>query len=99
MEKLKRFFANKYVRNKYVITFFVFLIYFLFLDDMDIFMLVKQRNKLNKLKAHKVEMTVQLLETKKELKMLNNLNTLEAYARSEKFFKQKDEDIFVISYE
>ena len=99
MDKLKRFFANKYVRNKYVITFFVFLIYFLFLDDMDIFMIVKQRNKLNKLKAHKVEMTVQLLETKKELKMLNNLNTLEAYARSEKFFKQKDEDIFVISYE
>ena len=99
MDKLKRFFANKYVRNKYVITFFVFLIYFLFLDDMDIFMLVKQRSKLNKLKAHKVEMTVQLLETKKELKMLNNLNTLEAYARSEKFFKQKDEDIFVISYE
>jgi len=66
---------------------------------MDIFMLVKQRSKLNKLKAHKTEMTILLLETKKELKMLNNLNTLEAYARSEKFFKQKDEDIFVISYE
>ena len=99
MDKLKRFFANKYVRNKYVITFFVFLIYFLFLDDMDIFMLVKQRSKLNKLKAHKVEMTLQLQETRKELKMLNNLNTLEAYARSEKFFKQKDEEIFVISYD
>ena len=99
MEKLKRFFANKYVRNKYVITFFVFLIYFLFLDDMDIFMLVKQRNKLNKLKAHKIEMALQLQETRKELKMLKNINTLEAYARSEKFFKQKDEDIFVISYE
>jgi hypothetical protein len=99
MEKLKRFFANKYVRNKYVITFFIFLIYFLFLDDMDVFMLIKQRNKLNKLKAHKIEMTLQLQETRKELKMLNNLNTLEAYARSEKFFKQKDEEIFVISYE
>ena len=99
MDKLKRFFANKYVRNKYVITFFIFLIYFLFLDDMDIFMLVKQRNKLNKLKAHKKDMALQLQETRKELKMLNNINTLEAYARSEKFFKQKDEDIFVISYE
>jgi hypothetical protein len=66
---------------------------------MDIFMLVKQRNKLNKLKAHKIEMSIQLQETKKELKMLNNINSLEAYARSEKFFKQKDEDIFVITYE
>ncbi len=99
MDKLKRFFSHKYVRNKYSITFFVFLIYFLFLDDMDIFMLVKQRNKLNKLKAHKIEMSIQLQETKKELKMLNNINSLEAYARSEKFFKQKDEDIFVITYE
>ncbi len=62
-------------------------------------MLVKQRSKLNKLKSHKVEMTLQLQETRKELKMLNNINTLEAYARSEKFFKQKDEEIFVISYE
>jgi hypothetical protein len=66
---------------------------------MDIFMLVKQRNKLNKLKAHKIEMSIQLQETKNELKMLNNINSLEAYARSEKFFKQKDEDIFVITYE
>jgi len=62
-------------------------------------MLVKQKSKLNKLKAHKSEMTVKLQETKEELKMLKNINTLEAYARSEKFFKQKDEDIFVISYE
>lgn len=66
---------------------------------MDIFMLVKQKGKLNKLKSHKTEMTTQLRETKEELKMLNNINTLEAYARSEKFFKQNDEDIFVISYE
>jgi hypothetical protein len=66
---------------------------------MDVFMLSKQRSKLNKLKAHKTEMTVKLQETKKELKMLKNINTLEAYARSEKFFKQKDEDIFVITYE
>lgn len=66
---------------------------------MDIFMLVKQKGKLNKLKSHKTEMTIQLRETKEELKMLNNINTLEAYARSEKFFKQNDEDIFVISYE
>jgi len=66
---------------------------------MDVFMLVNQNSKLNKLESHKNEMTIQLQETREQLKMLNNINTLEAYARSEKFFKQKDEDIFVISYE
>jgi len=75
------------------------MIYILFLDDMDVFMIVKQHSKLNKLKNHKTEMTVQLEDTKNKLKMLRNINTLEAYARSEKYFKQKDEDIFVISYE
>jgi len=99
MDKFKQFLNHKYVKNKYVITSFVFLIYILFLDDMDVFMLVNQNSKLNKLESHKNEMTIQLQETREQLKMLNNINTLEAYARSEKFFKQKDEDIFVISYE
>jgi len=99
MEKLKRFLNHKYVKNKYTITLIVFVIYILFLDDMDVFMLLNQKSKLNKLEKHKVEMTIQLEETKDKLKMLRNINTLEAYARSEKFFKQKDEEIFVISYE
>jgi hypothetical protein len=30
---------------------------------------------------------------------LKNLNYLEAYARSQKFFKKDDEEIFVITFE
>jgi cell division protein FtsB len=43
-------------------------------------------------------MNQQLVETKKTLKSLHGMNYLEAYARSEKFFKKDDEDIFVIIY-
>ena len=99
MDLIKKILANKYVRNKYFITSFIFLLYILFLDDLDIFMIVSQNRKLNKLEAHKLEMTKQLIETRSELKMLNNTNSLEAYARSKKFFKRDDEDIFVITYE
>ena len=99
MDLIRKILANKYVRNKYFITSFVFLIYILFLDELDIFMIVSQNRKLNKLEAHKLEMTKQLIETRNALKMLNNINSLEAYARSKKFFKRDDEDIFVITYE
>jgi len=99
MDLIRNILANKYVRNKYFITSFIFLLYILFLDDLDIFMIVSQNRKLNKLEAHKLEMTKQLIETRSELKMLNNTNSLEAYARSKKFFKRDDEDIFVITYE
>jgi len=99
MDLIRKILANKYVRNKYFITSFIFLLYILFLDDLDIFMIVSQNRKLNKLEAHKLEMTKQLIETRSELKMLNNTNSLEAFARSKKFFKRDDEDIFVITYE
>lgn len=99
MDLIRKILANKYVRNKYFITSFVFLLYILFLDDLDIFMIISQNRKLSKLEAHKTEMTNQLKETRSALKMLNNTNSLEAYARSKKFFKRDDEDIFVITYE
>ena len=85
------------LKNKYVLTIFVFLIYFLFLDDWDIFTLVRQQRKLNELSAQDIEMSAQLKHTKKTLRRLHHMDELEAYARSEKFFKRDDEEIFVIS--
>ena len=42
-------------------------------------------------------MSEQLKQTKKTLYRLHHLDELEAYARSEKFFKRDDEDIFVVT--
>ncbi len=40
----------------------------------------------------------QLSKTRKTLRKLHQLNYLESYARSEKFFKKDNEEIFVITY-
>jgi len=40
-----------------------------------------------------------LKQTKSTLSKLKNINYLEAFARSKKFFKKNDEEIFVITYE
>jgi len=87
-----------YLKNKYGLTLFVFLIYVLFLDDLDIFSIISQKQKLNKIEIQRNEMKNQLISTRSTLRKLNKINYLEAYARSEKFFKKENEEIFVISY-
>jgi cell division protein FtsB len=74
------------------------MVYFLFLDDWDVFTLVSQQRKLNALTEQNGDMSKQLKQTKQTLRRLKNPDYLEAYARSEKFFKRDDEEIFVITY-
>ena len=88
----------KYLKNKYGLTLFVFLIYVLFLDDLDIFSIISQKQKLNKLEIQRDEMKNQLTSNRSTLRKLNKINYLEAYARSEKFFKKENEEIFIITY-
>ena len=87
-----------YLKNKYGLTIFVFLIYVLFLDDLDIFSIISQKQKLNKLEIQRDNMKNQLISTRSTLRKLNKINYLEAYARSEKFFKKENEEIFIITY-
>ena len=88
-----------YLKNKYTITLFIFLIFILFLDDLDIFSIISQRRKLNQLEIQRNEMSKQLISTRNIVNKLNNINFLESYARSRKFFKKDNEEIFIVTYE
>ena len=85
------------LKNKFSITFIVFTGYLIFLDDNDIFYILKQKETLNQLKEQNNIMKGKLEITRSELIKIEDLDYLEAYARQEKFFKRKDEDIFVIT--
>ena len=85
------------LKNKFFITFIVFSGYLIFLDDNDIFYILKQKETLNQLKERNNIMKRKLEITRSELIKIEDLDYLEAYARQEKFFKRKDEDIFVIT--
>lgn len=63
---------------------------------MDVFTIIKQEIKLNRLEAEKEEVLSKYEKTKSTLDQLDNLESLEKYAREEKMFKKDDEDIFVI---
>ncbi len=88
-----------WLKNKYILTSIIFAVYFLFLDDWDVFTLVRQKRKLSQIEQQDEQMHQQLKDTKKTLRKLHRLDELEAYARSEKFFKRDDEEIFVITKE
>ena len=85
------------LKNKFFITFIFFTGYLIFLDDNDIFYILKQKETLNQLKEQNNIMKGKLEITRSELIKIEDLDYLEAYARQEKFFKRKDEDIFVIT--
>jgi cell division protein DivIC len=94
MKKLPR-----HLRNKYVLTTYLFLIYILFLDDFDVFTIINQQLKLSALEEAKIEVSGKLKETQQTLKTLRFPSSLESYAREEKFFKRDNEEIFVITSE
>lgn len=86
-------------KNKYVLTLTLFLIYFLFFDDNDVFTLYHYNARLHKIKKELVVSQDKLNQTQKTLSELDNPEYMEKYAREKKYFKMKDEDIFVFSEE
>ena len=66
----------KYIKNKYGLTIFIFLIYVLFLDDLDIFSIISQKQKLNKLEIQRDEMKNQLTSNRSTLRKLNKIKIL-----------------------
>lgn len=85
-----------YLKNKFILTSVVFLAYGLFLDEHDIFSILKQKRKLKKIEASIAETNTELEKTQKILHKLNNLDEVEKFAREKKFFKRDNEDVFVI---
>lgn len=88
-----------YLKNKYIIAITVVLVYTLFLDDHDVFTMLRNKHKLNKISELKQETSEKLEKTRNTLNKLNNLSEIEKFAREKKFFKRDDEDIFVIFYD
>jgi cell division protein FtsL len=86
----------KYFKNKYIIAISVFAVYFLFLDDNDIF-IIYQKNQLLQENRHKVAFEKgELDRIREELEDVNDLDELERIAREEKLFKKDNEEVFVV---
>jgi cell division protein DivIC len=86
-------------RNKFILVGSLFLLYAVFLDDVDIFMMIGKHRKLSQLKEEKGEMETKLQEIADMQSILKHQSSLERFAREERLFRKPNEDIYVISYE
>ena len=85
------------LKNKFIFTSCIFFVYILFLDDVDIFTIINQNNKLGKLQEAKAEVSGRLKHLRFTLKKLHYTSELEIYARENNLFKKVDEELFIIS--
>lgn len=85
------------LRNKYLITFVIFLIWIFFIDTFDILTQIKMKQELNQLKKQE---EFYKSEIEKDSTMLFNLNNdaqeQERFARERFLMKKENEDLFII---
>lgn len=99
MKKIKDLYQRlpAQLRNKYLITFVIFLIWIFFIDTFDIPTQIKMKQELNQLKKQE---EFYKSEIEKDSTMLFNLNNdaqeQERFARERFLMKKENEDLFII---
>lgn len=86
-----------YIKNKYILTLFIFIIWLLFFDHNNLVDRVKDIRSLRQLEKDKTYYIERIDKDTKRLEQLktNNKN-LEKFAREQYLMKKDDEDIFII---
>ncbi len=85
------------LRNFYVITLAVFMLWMLFIDSNDIIAQYQLNNKLKNLEEEKAYYLQKIDEVKKDREeLLSNAELLEKFAREKYLMRRKTEDLYVI---
>jgi cell division protein FtsB len=87
----------EWLKNRYALTVISFVVWMLFFDSNDAFMLYKLRSELNQIKSEKEYFEQRIETTRADLdNLLNDNAKLEKFAREKYLMKNANEDIFVI---
>ncbi|MFM7731200.1 MAG: FtsB family cell division protein [Flavobacteriales bacterium] len=86
-----------FLKNKYVYTSIIFLLWLTFLSDVDLIYIVQSRIELGHLRAEVSNLEKQNEEARTSLQDLTtNQASLEKFARENYLFKRENEDVYVI---
>ena len=102
MQKVKdiALWVYPYVKNKFIMTVLVFLVWMTFFDENNFISQVKNQMKLAELEADKEHYEKEIAESQEDLKLLqNDKELLEKFAREKYLMKKDNEDIFVFAVE
>ncbi|GEO10279.1 FtsB family cell division protein [Segetibacter aerophilus] len=85
------------LRNKYISSVIVFVVWILFFDRNDLWTQWDRKHELQKLETSKTFYEQEIATTKKDLMDLNNNPAvLEKFAREKFYLKKPSEEIFII---
>ena len=88
------------LRNKFVISFLVFLTWMTFFDENSFIPTIENRIKLAELEDERDHYLKEIAQSTDDLKLLqNNQELLEKFARERYLMKKENEDIFIFSVE
>lgn len=88
-----------FVRNKYIFSSLLVLLYILILHESDVFTLIKRNERVQTLESEIERKKTGIEELKASINQLQDIRSLEKYARENHFFKKEDEDLFIFSFE
>ena len=85
------------MRNKYLITFIVFLVWIFFIDTFDIITQIKMNKEFKQLKQQQEFYKAEIEKDSTEIYNLNNNpEEQERFARERFLMKKENEDLFII---
>lgn len=98
IKKIKKSKFYKQFGNIYLIITTVFLIWIFFWDSNSVIVNLKLRKEINQLEKRKAELEKNIAIDKKIISSLENLDSLERYAREKLFMKKENEEIYIIEF-
>jgi|TARA_B110000263_G_C14983379_1_gene362583 cell division protein FtsB len=99
MKKIKNLYQKlpAPLRNKYLITFFIFLVWIFFIDTFDIITQIKMNNEFKQLKEQQEFYKAEIeKDSAKVYNLNNNPEEQERFARERFLMKKDNEDVFIV---
>ena len=99
---MKKFISNKYfkfITNIYIVISLLFLFWMLFMDTNSYLFHRELNKEINDLKEQKRLLEIEIINDKKLIEDLNDLDNYEAFAREKFFMKKENEEIYIIEFQ
>ena len=97
LKKLKSLIGKSYF--KYLLIILAFMVWMTFLDTNSLLIHAELNREIKKLKNKRNALSEEILKDKSLIKKLDNVDSLEHFAREEYNLKKENEDIFIIEFQ
>ena len=97
LNKLKSLIGKSYF--KYLLILIAFMVWMTFLDTNSLLIHAELNREIKKLKNKRNALSEEILKDRSLIKKLDNVDSLEHFAREEYNLKKENEDIFIIEFQ